>query len=89
MQLPPQPTTTTPSRQTPEDIHRTQWKAGVLGAVNFMALILAARLIVLVGVVGGIVLTWNALGNPDQMRLWILLVYAGAVVCPTVWLAGR
>ena len=54
-----------------------------------MALVIAARLIVLVGVVGGIFLTWSALGTPDQMRLWILAVYAVAVVCPTVWLAGR
>lgn len=43
----------------------------------------------LIAVVGGIVLTWVALGDPSPWRLATLAVYALAVVGPTVWLAGR
>ena len=73
----------------PEYIHRAAWKAGVMGAFNALALILSARLIVLVGVGGGISLTWLALQSPDPMRLGALAIYSLAVVVPTVWLASR
>lgn len=65
------------------------WKAGVLGAVNVFAMILGARLLVLVAVCGAIWLTLTALGNPDQYRLIALGTYCIAVVCPTVWLASQ
>lgn len=51
--------------------------------------VLSARLIVLVGVGGGIALTWLALQEPDLMRLGALGIYAIAVVMPCVWLASR
>jgi hypothetical protein len=51
--------------------------------------ILAARLVVLVGVIGGIGLTWLALQEPDPMRLGALAIYAVGVCLPVVWLAGR
>ena len=75
--------TTTPH----EVVHRAAWKAGVLGAVNLLAMVLAARLIVLVAVAGGIALTWLALQQPDPMRLGALAIYCVAVVIPTVFLA--
>jgi hypothetical protein len=51
--------------------------------------VLSARLVVLVGVIGGIGLTWLALQEPDPIRLGALAIYAVAVVIPCVWLASR
>ena len=75
----------------PELINQRQvaWKAGVLGAVNVIVKVLAARLVVLVAVSGGIGLTWVALEQPDPYRLGALAIYALAVVCPTIYLASR
>ena len=61
----------------------------MIGALNVAISIVAVRLTVLVAVVGGIVLTWLALGEPDLMRLGALGIYTLAVVVPTVWLASR
>lgn len=72
-----------------EYIHRAAWKAGVLGAINVLVLITAARVIVMVAVGGGIVLTSMALTNLDPWRLGALAIYAIAVVVPVVWLASR
>lgn len=77
--------TTLPS----EAVTRAAWKAGVLGAVNMLAMVLAARLIVLVAVAGAISLTWLALQQPEPMRLGALAIYCVAVVIPTVFLALR
>lgn len=71
-----------------EYIHRAAWKAGMLGAVNVMAKVLAARLIVLVAIVGGIMLALPALSNPDWVRMAILGVYCLGVVFPAVALAA-
>ena len=59
-----------------------------MGALNVLVTVLAARLIVLVAVVGGIWLTWGGLANPDPMRLGSLAIYCAAVVIPTVYLAS-
>lgn len=87
--MPPSPdlmaTTTTP----PEYVQRSAWKAGVLGALNLVTLILAARLILLVGVGGATFLGWLALASPDPYRLAVLGVYSAVVVVPLVWLAAR
>lgn len=81
--------TTQLSPQHQEYIHRAAWKAGVLGAINVLVNIVAIRLIVLVAVGGGIVLTSIALGAPDPWRLGVLSIYSLAVVVPVVWLASR
>jgi len=85
------PPTTPPNLTalTQELAHRAAWKAGVIGALNVAIALVAVRLIVLVAVVGGIALTWLALGEPDLMRLGALGIYTLAVVVPTVWLASR
>jgi hypothetical protein len=61
----------------------------VLGAVNVFAMILGARLLVLVAIAGAIWLTWTGLGNPDVFRLIALGTYCVAVVVPVVWLASQ
>lgn len=61
----------------------------MLGTFNVACKILAARLIVLVGVIGGIGLTWLALAHPDPYRLGALAIYAAGVLIPTIWLGSR
>ncbi|HEX3523223.1 MAG TPA: hypothetical protein VHT52_14180 [Stellaceae bacterium] len=80
-------TTTTPPNLQAEFQHRVAWKAGVMGAFNVLATVLAVRLALLIAIGGAITLTWLALQSPDLVRLAILGVYCGAVVIPTTWLA--
>jgi hypothetical protein len=69
-------------------LHRAAWQAGLLGALNAMAMVLSARLTVLVAVCGGIGLTWYYGQQLDAYRLGALGIYAIGVVAPTVWLAA-
>lgn len=80
--------TTTQTTQA-EFVHRSAWKAGVLGALNALCLLIAVRMILLVGVSGAIVLAYLALLNPDPYRLGVLAIYACVVVVPLVVLAFR
>ena len=83
---------TTPSAIQPdrEYVHRAAWKAGVLGAVNVLLLVLAVRLVLLVAVCGAAGLAYLVLiGAPDPYRLGVLAVYSGVVCLPLVWLAAR
>jgi hypothetical protein len=86
--------TTTETAATPPDlqqeyIHRSAWKAGVLGALNLATAILAVRLTLLVSVGGAIGVAFLVLRDPDPYRLAALAVYAGVVVVPLIWLAAR
>jgi hypothetical protein len=72
-----------------EYTHRAAWKAGVLGSINVLAVVLAVRLGLLVAIVGAIVLTYIAIEAPDPMRLGALAIYAAFVILPTTWLASR
>jgi hypothetical protein len=83
--------TTTPpsvSRET-EFQHRSAWKAGVIGAFNALAIVLAVRLILLVAIVGAFYLTVIAIDRPDPWRMAALAIYCVVTVIPTVWLASR
>ena len=51
------------------------------------AVILAVRLVVLVAVLGAILLAWEALADPQIVRVSALAVYGLLVVLPVVWLA--
>jgi hypothetical protein len=76
-------------------MHRSVWKAAVLGTINVLAIVLAARLIALVAVSGGIalatvVLAGGPAGSPlDQTRLIALGIYAVGVCLPVVVLSLR
>jgi hypothetical protein len=74
---------------TQEFLHRSAWKAGVMGALNVVTAVLAVRLILLVCVCGAIALAYLALMQPDPYRLGALAIYAVAVVLPLVWLSSR
>jgi ABC-type sulfate transport system permease subunit len=71
-----------------EVIHRAAWKAGVMGALNFAALVLSIRLIVLVAVMGGIILSFQALQTADVYRAVALALYGALVLIPVIWLAS-
>jgi hypothetical protein len=72
-----------------EYIHRAAWKAAVLGTLNVLVVVTAVRLITLVAVIGGVVLTAIALEAPDPWRVGVLAIYAVAVVMPVIWMASR
>jgi hypothetical protein len=69
-----------------EYIHRAAWKAGVLGAINALSIVLAVRLILLFAVCGAFALAYLGLSSPAGMG--ILVVYTVAVVIPLVALAA-
>ena len=77
------------SRETGEYVHRAAWKAGVMGALNLLAVVLAIRLTLLVAVAGAIYLTIVAANAPDPYRLGAVGIYTLLVVGPMVWLASR
>lgn len=83
------PTNTVPGPNLAlEYTHRAAWKAGVLGALNVLTMVLAARMMVLVAVAGAIALTWLTMGNPDPYRLIGLGIYCLLAVVPCVVLAA-
>jgi hypothetical protein len=65
------------------------WRAGVLGAVNVLVMILAVRAILALAVIGAIILAWVTIRDPDPLRLGALAVYAVTVLFPVAWLAAR
>lgn len=84
----PRPNLTTEEAwATPENLHRGAWKAGVLGAISVLVMVVSVRLLVLVSVMGAIALAWASLGNPDLNRQIILGIYGVLVVVPCVYLA--
>ena len=84
-----QQTTTTPTSVTPTPRDQS-YLAGVMGAVNILALVLSARLIVLIAIAGAIWLTYLALDRPDQWNtLAALAAYLLGAVVPAVFLAAR
>jgi len=72
-----------------EIANRASWQRGVIGAMNVAVAILAARMILLLAVIGAIALTWDALQAADPLRLGAVAGYAVTVVCPLVWLSSR
>ena len=62
---------------------------GAMGAINVLSQVLAARLIVLIAIVGAIGLAWVALANPDPYRIAVLGAYLLAGLVPCVWLSSR
>jgi hypothetical protein len=79
--------TTNPTARSAPTAEIASWKAGAFAVINVLALVLAARLIVLIGVCGGIFLTYLALDHPDWFRISTLSVYCVGVIFPAVWLA--
>jgi hypothetical protein len=80
-----------PSREA-EYQHRAAWKAGVMGALNLLAIVLAVRLVLLVAVIGALWLAKLTLdvAAPLQMPALVMLgVYCATVVLPMVWLSSR
>src|SRR5580692_9066695 len=76
-------TSSTPkvSRETAEFQHRAAWKAGVMGAMNLLAIVLAVRLVLLVAVIGALWLAKLALDVPQPVQQAALIMLA--VYCVT------
>jgi hypothetical protein len=81
--------TTPPSQPSAEFQHRAAWRAGVLGAINVLAIVLAVRLILLIAIVGAFYLTVIAIREPDLLRLAALGIYSVIIVGPLTWLSSR
>jgi hypothetical protein len=71
-----------------EFVHRSVWKAGVMGAFSVLAKVLAVRFTLLIAVGGAIWLTW-VVREGQPLQLATVAVYCAAVVIPLVWLASR
>jgi hypothetical protein len=75
-----------------EYMARLVWKNALLGSLNAMALVLAARVAVILAIGGAIFLSWLVLGSgdhPDPTRVAGLGVYLLGGLLPVVWLASR
>ena len=91
---PPTPlTSTTPTPSSPPapttsltEVEKAAYRKQVMLALNVSFRILSARFIVLVAVLGGIALSWNVLGDPQQLKLWVVAFYLG-IVGATVFLS--
>jgi hypothetical protein len=79
------------SRET-EFVHRAAWKAGVMGALNLLAVVLAVRLVLLVAVIGALWLAKLAIEVPPSVQMPALVMlgtYCLTTVIPLVWLSSR
>jgi hypothetical protein len=88
--------TTAPAPGSPqfqqEYMARLVWKNALLGSLNAMALVLGARVAVILAIGGAIFLSWLVLGSgdhPDPTRVAGLGVYLLGAVVPVIWLAAR
>jgi hypothetical protein len=61
----------------------------VIGALNVLAMVLAARMILAIAVLGAIGLAMVALKSESPIHLAALGLYTVTVILPLVWLAGR
>lgn len=84
-----QTATTPPNPRFSEPGVLRDWKAGLIGALNGLALVLAVRFTLLVAILGAIALSVIVVREPDPWRLGALGIYAFVVVVPTIWLASR
>jgi hypothetical protein len=85
-------TTPQPNALQQEFMHRSVWKAALLGNLNALALVLGARVAVILAIGGAIFLAWLVLGSsdhPDPTRVAGLGVYLLGGLLPVVWLASR
>ena len=60
--------------------------SAALGAMVAIATVLAARLLLLLGVLGAFVLAWVAAHGETFTPLWVLIAYGVLVVGPLAWL---
>lgn len=72
-----------------EETEQRSYRAALIGSINVVAAILAARLILMLSVIGAIFLAWLALLGHDPVRVAVLALYTATVVIPLVWLCSR
>jgi hypothetical protein len=81
----PAPTIPAPPSPPQRDI---AWRAGFMGAMSAVALVVAVRMILLVAIAGAIGLA-VIFRDGSPYHLGLLAIYTGAVVVPMIWLSGR
>lgn len=80
---------TTPPELTHELLSRRAWRQGVIGGLNVAAMVLGARLILLLATMGAFALTWLAIQSAQPLQLGAVALYLAGVILPLVWLSGR
>ena len=68
---------------------RRAWRAGVIGSLNLIVAVLAARLVLLLATCGAFVLSWVAIQAAQPLQLGAVGIYLVGVVLPLTWLAAR
>lgn len=58
----------------------------MMAVMTAIATLLAARFLLLLSVLGGFVLAYQAMQNPDILRIAVFVAYAAGVILPVVWL---
>ena len=58
----------------------------MLAVLSAVAMVLSARLILLLSGIGGFILAFYAVQSPDGFKIAVNLVYDLAIFCPTCWL---
>jgi hypothetical protein len=61
----------------------------VLQVMTAMGSLLTMRLMLLLAVIGAFILAWTAIGEPNELRIWILGVYSLVTVAPLALLSRR
>jgi hypothetical protein len=84
-----EPPATWPSTYRATRTHDSVWRQGIIASLNVAALVLSARLILMIAVFGAIGLTWLALQTESPTRLAAVGLYTVTVILPLVWLSGR
>src|SRR5215475_6779126 len=57
------------------------------GTMTAIAMVISVRLTLLLSILGGFALAWQAAANPDVIKLAMTGVYDGLVVIPMIYLA--
>lgn len=68
---------------------RAAWRQGVIGSINVLAAVLAARLILMLATAGALLLTYLAIRTAQPLQLGAVALYLAGVILPLVWLAGK
>lgn len=76
----------TPDR---ERASREAWRQGILASLAVVSAVLAARLILLLAVVGAFAIAYITLASPGPWPAAIFGAYVVGIVAPLVWLASR
>jgi hypothetical protein len=82
---PPPPPTPERPRREPDHV----WRAALVGTLQAIVMVVAARGLLLLTAIGAFALAWTALQSPEPLRLIAAGAYDLLVFLPAVWLASK